>query len=405
MMAVIYTISRGKLLSKREIPKFNHREFEQRVTRARRMMTGERLDGLVVTSEANMEYLSGFTTQFAWNTPTRPWYFLLPRSGKAVGVIPEIGITNWKATSWVDNILTWPSPRPENEGLDLLADAIGRIKRKYGRIGFELGAESRLGMPAGDLLRLKRKIRPFDMVDGFGIIRELRMIKSPAEVSRIRRICRIVADAFDALPGYIQSGDTEKDVVRKFQADILLRGADKTPFTSIGSGKGGYESIIMGPTHRKLKKGDLFLIDTGARYDGYFCDFDRNFAIGSPPKEARRTHDILYRATDAGIKAARPGNTAADVFQAQAKVLINSGIRLGNVGRLGHGLGKVMTEPPSVKPEDHTRLVPGMVLTIEPSAMYEPNKILVHEENLVITENGARLLSRRAPQEIPVINL
>jgi Xaa-Pro aminopeptidase len=72
---------------------------------------------------------------------------------------------------------------------------------------------------------------------------------------------------------------------------------------------------------------------------------------------------------------------------------------------LGHGLGKVMTEPPSVRPEDHTRLVPGMVLTIEPSAMYGPGKILVHEENLVVTKNGARLLSRRAPLEIPVINL
>ncbi|MCP4148884.1 MAG: aminopeptidase P family protein [bacterium] len=254
-------------------------------------------------------------------------------------------------------------------------------------------------------MRLKKRIRPFDMVDGFCIMRELRMIKSPAEVSRIRRTCRIVADAFDALPGYIQPGDNEKDVVRKFQADILLRGADKTPFTSIGSGKGGYESIIMGPTHRKLKKGDLFLIDTGARYDGYFCDFDRNFAIGAPPDEAKRIHDILYHATDAGIKAARPGNSAADVFQAQAEVLMNSRIQLGNVGRLGHGLGKVITEPPSLKPEDHTRLVPGMVLAIEPSAMYGRNKILVHEENIVVTENGAKLLSRRAPQEMPVISL
>lgn len=404
-MELRHSTFRSKTVFKRELPKFTRKEFEQRVERARRLMTREKLDGLLVTSEANVEYLSGFTTQFAWNTPTRPWYFVLPRSGKPAGVIPEIGITNWRATSWVDDILTWPSPRPENEGLDLLQSVISRLKRRYGRFGVELGPESRLGMPVADLLRLKRRIRPFDMVDGFGIIRELRMIKSPAEVSRIRRICRIVADAFDALPGYIQPGDTEKDVVRKFQADILLRGADKTPFTSIGSGKGGYESIIMGPTNRKLKKGDLFLIDTGARYDGYFCDFDRNFAIGSPPKEARQIHDILYRATDAGIKAARPGNTAADVFQAQAKVLINSGIQLGNVGRLGHGLGKVMTEPPSVKPDDHTRLVPGMVLTIEPSAMYGSNKILVHEENLVITENGARLLSRRAPQEIPVINL
>ena len=90
-----------------------------------------------------MEYLSGFTTQFACNTPTRPWYFVLPRTAVAVGVIPEIGITNWRATSWVDDILTWPSPRPENEGLDLLGKVVGNVRRRYGRFGVELGPESR----------------------------------------------------------------------------------------------------------------------------------------------------------------------------------------------------------------------------------------------------------------------
>ena len=193
--------------------------------------------------------------------------------------------------------------------------------------------------------------------------------------------------------------------MRKFQADLLIRGADKTPYTAIGSGRGGYESIIMGPTTRRLRKGDIFLIDTGARYDGYFCDFDRNYSIGKTPDNVRHIHDFLFRATDAGIKAARPGNTAADVFKAQARVLTDAGIQLGNVGRFGHGLGKVLTEPPSNKIGDETPLVPGMVLTIEPNAMYGDGKILVHEENLVVTEANAKLLSRRAPREIPEIDL
>src|SRR6185312_6533228 len=110
-------------------------------------------------------------------------------------------------------------------------------------------------------------------------------------------------------------------ICRKFAADLLLHGADKVPYTSIGTGSGGYSSIIQGPTDRRLAKGDILLIDTGAKYAGYFCDFDRNVSIGEPPDEAKRTHELLWRATEAGIAAAVPGNTAADVFFAQAKVL------------------------------------------------------------------------------------
>ena len=384
--------------------KFTHREFERRVERACKLMTRDKLDGILLTSETNVEYLSGFTTQFAWNTPTRPWYFLLRRNGRGVAVIPEIGISNWRTTSWVDEILTWPSPRPENEGLDLLTRAVTATRRRFGRLGVELGAESRLGMPAGDFLRLKRMIRPVRMVDGSLLMRALRLVKSKAEIARIRHICGLAADTFDALPGFFNIGDSEKDLVRKFQADLLLRGADKTPYTAIGSGRGGYSSIIAGPTDRRIGSGDVFLIDTGSRYGGYFCDFDRNFAVGKASDAVRRVHDTLYRATDAGIAAAHPGNTAADVFAAQAVVLTDAGIELGNVGRFGHGLGKNLTEPPSNKPGDDTSLEPGVVLTIEPNAMYGRGKILVHEENIVITADGAELLSRRAPREMVVID-
>jgi Xaa-Pro aminopeptidase len=368
-------------------------------------MTEEALDGLMVTSEANMEYLAGFATQFAWNTPSRPWYFVLPRVGDAVAVIPEVGEVNWRATSWCRKTVTWPSPTPENEGLDLLAKAIGGIKRKFGRFGVELGAESRLGMPVADLMRLRDVVRPLEMADCVPVMRELRFVKSRAEIAHIRHICRIACDAFDELPTLARVGDSEKEICRKFAADLLLRGADKVPYTSIGTGAGGYASIIMGPTDRRLRKGDILLIDTGSKYAGYFCDFDRNIAYGEPSDAAKRIHDLLWRATEAGIAAAVLGNTAAQVFHAQARVLEGAGIKLGNVGRFGHGLGKVMTEHPSNKPSDRTVLKPGAVLTVEPSAMFGRGKILVHEENLVVTDDGPMLLTRRAPREMPVVRM
>ena len=197
---MVRNVIAARPIKTREIVAFRRTEFEQRVERARALMTEQKLDGLMVTSEANMEYLSGFTTQFAWNSPTRPWYFLLPRIGQAVAVIPEIGDSNWLGTSWCKSIVTWQSPTPENEGLDLLAGEIGRTKRKFGRFGVELGAESRLGMPVADLLRLREAIRPFEIADCIPILRDLRFIKSVAEIARIRHICQIANDAFDHLP-------------------------------------------------------------------------------------------------------------------------------------------------------------------------------------------------------------
>jgi Xaa-Pro aminopeptidase len=148
-----------------------------------------------------------------------------------------------------------------------------------------------------------------------------------------------------------------------------------------------------------MDEGDILFIDTGAFYDGYFCDFDRNYAVGQVSDAARRAQAAVWDATEAGIAAARPGATVEHVWQVMAKFLEDAGSIGNNVGRMGHGLGMQLTEPPSNMPGDLTVIEPGMVLTIEPGMEYEAGKMIVHEENIVITDAGADLLTERAPRD------
>jgi Xaa-Pro aminopeptidase len=112
---------------------------------------------------------------------------------------------------------------------------------------------------------------------------------------------------------------------------------------------------------------------------------------------------VTYRATEAGIAAARPGVRCRDLWAAMWTVLEQGGALGNDVGRLGHGLGMQLTEPPSHMATDETVLEPGMVLTIEPGMVFAPGKLMVHEENIVVREGGAELLTTRAAPEMPVI--
>jgi Xaa-Pro aminopeptidase len=186
--------------------------------------------------------------------------------------------------------------------------------------------------------------------------------------------------------------------------DMLKSGADSVKYLIAGSGPDGYDSIIMGPTDRKIEAGDVLIIDTGTVYDGYFSDFDRNFAFGRPSEATRNAYRAVYAATDAGFEAARPGATTTDVYNAMWSVMEAAGALGNEVGRLGHGLGIQLTEWPSITAFDNTPLVPGMVITLEPGMTYAPGKSMVHEENIVITASGAEYLSIRCTSEIIVID-
>lgn len=380
---------------------FDQSEFESRMRRVQARMQDARMDAILLTTEPDVRYFTGFFTQF-WESPTRPWFVLLPMDGKPIAVIPKIGAAGM-ASAWVEDIHTWPAPRPDDDGISLLRDVIGGVPWKFSRLGVPLGHGSVLRLPAGDYQRLLNSLGSIEITDASLLLHRVRYVKSAAEIEKIQYICDLTSDAFEALPQALAMGESERQICQRMRIDLLQRGADNTPYLIAGSGRGGYDSIIMGPTDRILHDGDVLIIDTGTTFDGYFCDFDRNFVFGHAEDNLRRAYDVVYASTDAGFAAARPGATTSDVWTAMWRVLERGGALGNSVGRMGHGLGIQLTEWPSNTPDDMTTLEPGVVLTLEPGMEFAPGKQMVHEENIVITEDGAHMLSRRASAEIPIV--
>ncbi len=222
---------------------FAQAEFEARTARAQRLMAAREIDALLLTTEPEVRYFSGFRSQF-WESPTRPWFLVVPREGRPIAVIPEIGAAGMAAT-WVEDIRTWPAPQPEDDGVSLLAATLTERAVRFGRIGVPLGHETHLRMPAADYARLVARLGNLEVAVAPGILRAVRDVKSPAEIDKIRYVCGLTSNAFEALPSAARIGESEREVCRKLQLDMLARGADATPYLIGASGPGGYDNMML----------------------------------------------------------------------------------------------------------------------------------------------------------------
>jgi Xaa-Pro dipeptidase len=375
-------------------------EYEERTRAAQRSMAGLGLDALLLTTEAEVRYFSGFLTPF-WLSPTRPWFLIVPAAGRPVAVIPTIGATVMEET-WISDIRTWPAPRPADDGVTLLAATLFDLVGAEGTVGLPRGHETSLRMPLADFAALQEAAPGLAFHDATQVVRELRMVKSEREIAKLAHACSVVADAFERLPAVVSVGMTEREAFRAFRMALLEAGADEVPYL-VGATGPGFESIIRGPGDRAIERGDLLMFDTGSTWDGYWSDFDRYFAFGSATEDAHRAYRTVWEATEAGLAFIEPGVTTSELWAVMAGVITAAGAEESDVGRLGHGVGSQLTEWPSITPDDGTLIRPGMVLTLEPGMTWAPGKTMVHEEEVVVESDGPRLLTLRAPSELPII--
>ena len=237
------------------------------------------------------------------------------------------------------------------------------------------------GLPGAELVSTSR------------LVETLRLRKEPAEIELIARAAAIGDHVLDRLLPQLEPGASEKEIAQELSRTIMDAGAEAVSFPPIVAG--GPRSALphATPTDRALQPGDVVLFDLGARVEGYCSDITRTLTLGAPPDEFCARYRAVHEAQRAGIAAAKPGVSVAEVDQAARQVLGEAGFGEQFSHSLGHGVGLEVHELPAVSARSAYVLEPGNVFTIEPGIYFEGWGGLRLEDLFAMEESGPRQLT------------
>lgn len=392
-----------------EFATFPVSEYRRRHAAVSARMRERGIDALLVTSKENVVYFSGIQT-IEWISKHRPMGLIVPVEPRApVLVIPETLVAVARETSWVEEVRPWGGVRIA----DAPADPVTAMERTLvelglqdATIGFEHGYGQFLRFPKYQYDDLLARVPGVKVVDGADAIWRTRAIKSDLEAEAMRRVCAATDRAFEEGFAALREGMSEREIAAIMYARMARETGEQPEFMMVRSGKRKYGMSNVPPFDKKVEKGDLVVVDAGARYKNYVSDFMRMACIGEPSKDQRYMFDADLRAQIAGVEAVRPGATTGDVFDACYKVLADAKLtEHAKIARVGHGIGLEVHEWPSVDKGGEIALEPGMIITVEPIFSDRPNAQIGNfaiEDLVLVTPTGHEVLSKY-PKELHLV--
>jgi Xaa-Pro dipeptidase len=378
---------------------FTRAEMERRHTRARELMGQRGLDALLVSGEENFQYLAGTSASIGLHySLTRPSVFILPLDRPPIILTQGKDILALSCHVSDVRLYTGLLRFPHEHLAAVLAEA--ELSGK--RVGAELGQEQRMGVPVGAYLDLVQSLPAVEFVDAADVLIALRMVKSDDELAYIRQAADITARARQRLyDGELKPGMTERQAVRTLHRLILEEGGDRMSFCHIQNSLPGHSNQFH--YDRPLEPGMMIGMDTGAYVGMYTVDYPRFAVLGRATDEQRRVHDAARYVSQKMAETLRPGITCAELHRvalaACREVDVEPDLAHRQPGsRMGHGQGILLTEPPSITPDDRTVLGPGMVISTEPGVVGKDEVAVLWEDVHVVMQDGATRLTREADE-------
>jgi Xaa-Pro aminopeptidase len=228
----------------------------------------------------------------------------------------------------------------------------------------------------------------FELVETSNLLGELRATKDEREIESLKAAQAITDAAFDHMLGFLRPGITEKEAAFELEFFMRKAGADSVAFPSIVAG--GPNSAIphAKPGERVLCKGDLVLMDFGARLNDYCSDMTRTVVLGRASDQQRAMYAATLAAQSAVISALKPGMSGAEAQRIADTVIAEHGFEGKLIHSLGHGVGIDVHELPTLAPKVETELKVGNVVTVEPGVYLEGVGGVRIEDFGVIGEDG-----------------
>ncbi len=350
------------------------------------------LDAVILNPGPTLTYLSSLH----FHLMERPVVLLYAKDQDPAIVLPELELQKVASLPYKLQVFAYPENPSEWDA------AFRKAVQALGLDGKRIGVEPRQ-LRLLEFRHVKSGAPEADYPDASEVLSGLRLRKDKAEVDAMRHAVKIAQDALEATIPFIKVGMTEREVSSELVVQLLKHGSDpEMPFSPIVSGGPNSANPHASPTDRKLQTGDLLVVDWGAAHDGYISDLTRTFAVGQVEAEYEKIHKTVQEANAAGRAAGKPGVPCANVDQAARDVIEKAGYGQYFTHRTGHGIGMEGHEEPYMRGDNMQLLEPGMAYTVEPG-IYLPGRNGVRiEDNVVVTETGADVLSDM-PREIRVV--
>lgn len=252
-------------------------------------------------------------------------------------------------------------------------------------------------LPVDKYLRLRELLPGATFVDAAPLLWKLRLIKSPDEIRRIRKVAGATDAAVDAAYDTCYAGMPELEFQRIIKQAMPQEGVDYA-WSSVAFGPKG--ALLVMATENRLKPGEVARTDACGRFQGYFSDISRVRALGEPSDEAKRAHEAIYTANRKLVEAARPGVPCRELYRMLAAHLAKAGYECLSQ-QAGHGLGRDVHEPPMLTARNEMLLEPGMVLALEPTMRVVGVGSINVEDMVLITEEGNEPLTTSVRELVP----
>ncbi len=348
--------------------------FAQRRDQLAKLVRKTGAPAILVTSETNVTYLTGFTGDSS--------YLLLTRGGPLV-------LSDARYTTQLEEECPGLEVVIRRPGTKML-DAVARTVKSAGLSSLAVEAHA---LTVDALSGLSGRLPGLDFVNTRGLVEQLREIKDKQEIREIRDAIRLAERAFGVIRAGLRAEQTEKELADALEHQVRLFGGRCTSFPPIVAVGDRAALPHYRPGDLPIGQAGFVLVDWGARGNQYVSDLTRLLVTGKVPARLEKIYGVVLAAQQKAIAKIRPGVPMEEIDAAARGVIAAAGYgkRFGH--SLGHGIGLQIHEGPWLREGEKRTLKAGMVVTVEPG-VYVPGFGGVRiEDDVLVTRDGCEVLS------------
>ncbi len=366
---------------------------DERLLPLRDVMRAADLDAVAFVPGPNFKRIFGRD----FHLMERPLIVIVPRSGDPVAIVPNLEMASFAKLDFSGTVYDWRDETGYAAAFTQAAAALPQLG-----VGTVIGLEAQR-MRVFEQMALAKVFSDATFSDAHTAISSTRLLKTDAEIAKLRQAIEISEAALEATLQRVKIGQTEKQIEAILVNEMFSRGADGLSFDPIvAAGDNSAQPHATARADYHTKRGDALLIDFGAKYDGYNADITRTFFLGEVSDRDRNFYNTVKDANARGTSVTRAGLTAHDVDDAVQQVLEASEFAEFVRHKTGHGLGLDVHEAPQIMRGNTEVLQTGMVFTVEPG-LYRLNECGVRiEDDIVVTADGHTCLTS-FPRDLRIV--